>query len=380
MIFGLFYWAIVFLIIYLICRALKLSRKRPATNKLLSNSEPDQSDEMEQDSEQPQSSGSNFDERLARLNDNVKKLFVSSKSRGYQESLATLVQEFDDLTKMKKELYDCLTVESVIEYNKLAISIMSLKNIGDVSSVKKVLDTASPLTKSELNKIKQTTTRLAEQDFDTRLVNTDVDLRQLADRLSKSGITEFSLCLYGAPGTGKSAYAKYLAKRLGLDIIIKRASDLKSKMVGDTEKAIATAFEQAESANAMLVFDEADSFLRDRNLSFRSWEVSEVNEMLTQMENAKIPFVCTTNLLSTIDRAALRRFVFKVKYDFLTQDQVALAFKRFFGKNLTVSVKHLTKLSPGDFSVVQKKARILKITDETELVKMLEQEMATKQE
>ena len=98
-----------------------------------------------------------------------------------------------------------------------------------------------------------------------------------------------------------------------MKIIQKRASDLKDKYVGETEKRIAAAFAQAADQNAILVFDEADSFLRSRTSAQTSWEVSAVNEMLTQMENSQVPFICTTNLMKDIDNASLRRFLFKIK-------------------------------------------------------------------
>ena len=314
----------------------------------------------------------------------IKQLHLSVQTSGRDKKINELSSRFSELSKLKKSYYDNLTVDTVVEYNKLFLSVMALQKTPDAKQAGKVIEEIMPLSKTEAVKAKKTKQARAAQeaakDFDTRLVNTDVDLEKLADKLSASDIREFSLCLYGAPGTGKSAYAKYLAKRMGIDIIIKRASDLKNKYVGESEKAIAAAFAEAHKANAMLVFDEADSFLRDRSMAHGSWEVSEVNEMLTQMESAKIPFVCTTNLLSTIDRAALRRFVFKVKYSFMTEPQVKIAFERFFGKPVKKSVKHLTKLSPGDFSVVQKKAKVLKVTDESELIEMLEQEMAAKDE
>lgn len=323
-----------------------------------------------------------FYKKLDCLVSDTKSLYTSPKDKGQNAALTAISNRFDDLTALKKSLYDDLPADIYTEYNKLYLMIMSLKNINDAKQVKQVMTKISPLTKDEQAKLskatKQKAAKDAEKDFDTRLVNTDVDLKRLADQLAESDATEFSLCLYGAPGTGKSAYAKYLAQRLGMNIIIKRASDLKSKWVGDSEKAIANAFKEAHDQGAMLVFDEADSFLSDRSKADASWEVSQVNEMLTQMETSKIPFVCTTNLLATIDKAALRRFIFKVKYGFMTEPQVKLAYERFFGKPVKKSVKHLTKLSPGDFSVVQKKARVLKITDEAELIEMLEQEMATK--
>jgi SpoVK/Ycf46/Vps4 family AAA+-type ATPase len=167
---------------------------------------------------------------------------------------------------------------------------------------------------------------------------------------------------------------------MGLKVIQKRASDLQGMYVGETEKNIAAAFLEASDKNAILVFDEADSFLRDRTGAYRSWEVSAVNEMLTQMESSRVPFICTTNLMSTLDKAALRRFTFKVKYDFMKPEQVAAAFRHFFGAEPTVALSHLTHLAPGDFVVVKNKAKILNIIDQAELARMLAQEMEVKGE
>ncbi|NIP99131.1 MAG: AAA family ATPase, partial [Nitrospinaceae bacterium] len=70
----------------------------------------------------------------------------------------------------------------------------------------------------------------------------------------------------------------------------------------------------AEENRALLFFDEADSFLRPREAAVRSWEVTEVNELLTQMETFRGVFLCATNFLNGLDSAALRRFTFKVEF------------------------------------------------------------------
>jgi transitional endoplasmic reticulum ATPase len=57
----------------------------------------------------------------------------------------------------------------------------------------------------------------------------------------------------------------------------------------------------------MLIFDEADSLLFDRREAVRSWEVSQVNEMLTWMEQHPLPFCCTTKMMEKFDSASLRR-------------------------------------------------------------------------
>ena len=152
--------------------------------------------------------------------------------------------------------------------------------------------------------------------YNDNLVNTDLDTKKLTQQIKICKKLNFSLCLYGEPGTGKSLYARYLAKELGIEVVFKRASDLISPYVGETEQNIARAFSEAKSKKAMLIFDEADTFLQNRNNAVRSWEVAQVNEMLTWMESHEYPFVCTTNLLETLDEASLRRFTFKIKFDF----------------------------------------------------------------
>lgn len=213
-------------------------------------------------------------------------------------------------------------------------------------------------------------------EYNDNLVNTDIDIKDLTSKIKTCCRLNFSLCLYGEPGTGKSLYARYLAKELGIEVILKRASDLMSMYVGETEHNIADAFAEAKAKKAMLIIDEADSFLHSRNSAQRRWEVSQVNEMLTWMEAHEYPFVCTTNLLDTLDEASLRRFTFKIKFDFMKKEQVDKAFEHFFGiKDAEVNIKGLTA---GDFSTVKKKADFLGITSKEELAKMLEDEVKIK--
>ena len=214
------------------------------------------------------------------------------------------------------------------------------------------------------------------KEYDINLVNTDIDMAELTDKIKQTGKLNFSLCLYGEPGTGKSQYARYLANRIGVDVVLKKASDLISCYVGMTEKNIARAFSEAKSKKAMLIIDEADSFLQNRNNAQRSWEITQVNEMLTWMESHQYPFVCTTNLINSLDEASLRRFTFKVKFDFLTQNQVNLAVEHFFGiKESNLNIKGLTA---GDFATVKKKTDFLGFKDIDEIAKMLNDEVKVK--
>jgi SpoVK/Ycf46/Vps4 family AAA+-type ATPase len=219
-------------------------------------------------------------------------------------------------------------------------------------------------------------TNFQMNEYNENLVNADLDIKDLTSKIKKCGKLNFSLCLYGESGTGKSLYARHLAKEINVPVIFKRASDLKSKYVGETEQNIANAFLEAKENGAMLIFDEADSFLQTRNNSTKNWEISQVNEMLTCMENHEYPIVCTTNFMETIDEASLRRFTFKIKFDFLNNEQLSIAMEQFFGmKNADVNIKGLTA---GDFATVKKKADFLEINNLEELLKMLKDEVKLK--
>jgi SpoVK/Ycf46/Vps4 family AAA+-type ATPase len=206
-------------------------------------------------------------------------------------------------------------------------------------------------------------------DFDPALTCASMDLMALTKRIAASQNPAFSLCLSGPPGTGKSAFARYLARRLGLEIFQKRASDLLGMFVGQSERNIAEAFESAREAQAMLIFDEADSFLFDRREAVRSWEVSQVNEMLTWMEHHPLPFCCTTNMMERFDAASLRRFTFHILFHYLDQAALARAYAIFF-QMASVPMHGLafTNLTPGDFAQARRQADMLGISEDSDRV------------
>lgn len=167
-----------------------------------------------------------------------------------------------------------------------------------------------------------------------------------------------SILFHGEPGTGKTELAKYLAERAGTRLLVRRASDILSKYVGDSEKHIAAMFEMAAKEGAILLLDEADSFLQERKRSQHMWEVSRVNELLTQMESFSGIFVACTNLTEYLDKAVMRRFSIKVKFDPLDEEGRLRMFERWFpgiepGEQEKDELNRISRLSPGDFRTVR---------------------------
>lgn len=217
--------------------------------------------------------------------------------------------------------------------------------------------------------------------FDLRLVNADRDLLALCRELAGRDHRAVSFLLTGPPGTGKSAFLRHLAGEMGLEVMHKRASDLLSKWVGESEQRIAAAFREAEDKGAFLIFDEADSLLSDRQFASANWEVSQVNEMLTWMESHPQPFACTTNLDARLDPAVRRRFLVKARLDYMSADQVAIAFEVFFGREAPSGLPDMPALTPADFALVARLARLeAGSVDDQWLVDRLEAEMEAKTE
>ena len=156
-------------------------------------------------------------------------------------------------------------------------------------------------------------------DLDMLNVESRFELPRIVQALKARG--HGTLCFWGPPGTGKTALAEHIARSLDRPLLIKQASDLMSKFVGETEQQMAAMFREAEAERAVLLLDEADSFLQDRRGAQRTYEVTEVNEMLQGMERFAGIFICTTNLFEELDEAALRRFAFKIRFKPLSATQ-----------------------------------------------------------
>ena len=166
-----------------------------------------------------------------------------------------------------------------------------------------------------------------------------------------------NLLLSGAPGTGKTEFVKYLGDVLKTKVNVKMGSDLLSMWVGVTEQNIARAFRQAEAEHAILFLDELDGLVQCRANAHNSWEVTQVNELLHQMENFDGVMIGATNFIQNLDQAIMRRFTFKLQFNFLDDDGKRLFFQRMFKSELTeeelLRLNAIPNLAPGDFRTVR---------------------------
>ena len=202
---------------------------------------------------------------------------------------------------------------------------------------------------------------LGKANYNLDYVACNDNIHRISEGLKRS--KKGRICCYGPPGTGKTAWAAWLAEELDMPLLLRQGSDLLNCYVGETEKNIAQAFEQAKADNALLVLDEVDTFLFSREGANRSWERSQVNEMLTQIERFEGLMVVSTNLIEVLDPAALRRFDLKLKFDYLTLPQ-RLDFAKQQAEILGLpllseedlgQIESLNLLTPGDFAAVARR-------------------------
>lgn len=147
------------------------------------------------------------------------------------------------------------------------------------------------------------------------------------------GLIPRGMIFWGPPGTGKTMFAKAMATAIGAAITVVSGPELKSRWVGESEERLRQIFRQArESAPAVIVFDELDSFASARGTySGSGVEHSMVNQLLTEMDgfnSDELVFVVgTTNFVEILDPALLRpgRFEFHLQIPYPnTEDREAI--------------------------------------------------------
>lgn len=229
--------------------------------------------------------------------------------------------------------------------------------------------------------------------YDLSVLNTSIPAQEIVqmvqnaitnDRKSKNKEKGIRILFYGLSGAGKTNLAHYIADSLGKGVITKNASDILGMFVGESEKNIAKAFADAKKQKKILLFDEVDSFFRERSYASQSWEITQVNEFLTQMEQFDGIVICTTNLRNIMDKAMQRRFHIMVEFKALKDEGVQRLLVKYFPQ-FDFNEEDIRKISkyqsatPGDFGNISSRLRFMnheKVTETyitDELCKMQEE-------
>ncbi|MBR4598283.1 MAG: ATP-binding protein [Opitutales bacterium] len=229
--------------------------------------------------------------------------------------------------------------------------------------------------------------------FDPEILNIDFPMNMLKQTLEsyKSAVSggakiPMSFLFSGAPGAGKTQLGRFVAESLGMELSVKRMSEISSCYVGATEKNIQKMFLEAERDNLALMIDEADSLFYDRRDARHSWEISQTNEILAQMETFGGVLICTTNLADSMDSAAMRRFDWKIKFSPPTPEGRFKLYSKYFlgGKSPNKKIKDalldLEGLCPGDFKAAWQKTRFIKNRPSGLLIDALKTELSYKKE
>jgi len=231
--------------------------------------------------------------------------------------------------------------------------------------------------------------------FDLEQINADVSIHHVISYLrqylehqphSKKDFRGVSLLFWGPPGTGKTELVKHISNALNRPLLVKEATKLIHSLVGATEKSLAQSFKEAEVTESILFLDEIDSFLQSRTKHHYSWESTQVNELLTQMEAFKGIFFASTNFLQALDQASLRRFTFKVEFNYLKETARLSTYSNYFpaemiGPPCESSIRRLHSiphLAFGDFKVAAQKLRFMNSISHEVVLDVLEQESKMK--
>ncbi len=141
----------------------------------------------------------------------------------------------------------------------------------------------------------------------------------------------------GPPGTGKTMAAEIIAAELGLDLYKIDLSSVVSKYIGETEKNISKIFQEAETSNAILFFDEADALFGKRSEvrdSHDRYANIEISYLLQRMEAYDGVTILATNLRANLDEAFTRRLQFIVDFPFPQEADRLRIWQALFPKDV----------------------------------------------
>lgn len=252
---------------------------------------------------------------------------------------------FDQIVKLFKQncsKYNLMPDEVIIRnalLKKKQPSKISGQVLEDVEKIKNIFDSYEP--KFDL---KQVALNPKIKDQITTAISA---VRYKKQMIEEWGMSEYFvgnraviLNFYGKPGTGKSMAAEAVAKFLGKKVYHINYSELESKYVGETPKNIRKAFECAEKDDAVLIFDEADSFLGKRLSAVTQSADYGVNitrsVLLMELEKFSGVVIFTTNLIDNYDEAFKRRILLSVYFEMPNAEERELIWKMHLTEKMPI--------------------------------------------
>lgn len=230
----------------------------------------------------------------------------------------------------------------------------------DWEALSRFLMDAWKISNTEDSKKRQQT---RSDEYDIRVINSDIS-PELLDRMAMKAHMSHSpwkLLIAGASGTGKSAYAYHLANKLDMEILVKRPQDVIFRYFGESETAIANAFREAESKNAILLFDESDGYLSRKTDVFSGADKGYndiTNAFMVNLEEYGGFVIATTNHLDIIEPAIIRRFHKSIEFKFPTYEGMMILFEKYFpgisfDKRMLEQACSSGTIGPGDFIAIK---------------------------
>ena len=140
------------------------------------------------------------------------------------------------------------------------------------------------------------------------------------------------ILLYGKSGTGKTLLAKALAHESGVNFISVQSSNVLSRYLGESERALKDIFRVAkQAAPSIIYFDEIESLFPERGGSsqFASTEARLTSQFLAEMRGIEelngVTVLAATNRIDLIDKSLLSSGIFDLKLELPMPDSKSRA-------------------------------------------------------
>ena len=219
----------------------------------------------------------------------------------------------------------------------------------------------------------------ADTPFDSDLIEAEPSVATLFDRLAGAPEEDMRILLSGPSGTGKSALARHLARRLDRPIVRLAPLDVLSPDAGETVRALAKRLGAARAMGALLFIDDADAIFADRASIANGYDAMIVAGLLGQIDDFALPVVAATRDPARLDRAVHRRFVHRLELGRLGSQLSARAFATFFGRDAPPALADLGPLAIGDFALVARRLRQSPTSDDASILDQLRDEASDRQ-